>query len=96
MLPASAFRFAFNTATGAIRGTVENLSEDLVCESRTEVHLRVGDEVIELGPTMPVDLAPGEVIKLVMWAKGYAPDTGTLHPESSPCPYCEISAVFLK
>ena len=80
------FAFAFDASTGAFRGTVENPTSHAVCESRTEIHLGVGPEVIELGPTMPVDLSPGEVIKIVMSADGYALDTYSLHPESSPCP----------
>ena len=79
------FAFAFDTSTGAFRGTVENPTSETICESRTEIHLGVGDEVIELGPTIPVDLSPAEIIKIVMSADGYALDTYSLHPESSPC-----------
>ena len=85
MLPASAFRFAFDTSTGAFRGPVENGPEVLVRESRTEMHLGVSNEVMELGPTMPVYLAPAEAIKQVMSADGYALDTCTLHQESFLC-----------
>ena len=80
------FAFAFDASTGAFRGTVENPTSEAICASRTEIHLGVGTEVIELGPTMPVDLRPAELIKIVMSADGYALDTYSLHPESSACP----------
>ena len=79
------FDFAFDAATGAFRGTVENPTSSTICRSRTEIHLGVGAQVIELGPTIPVDLAPGDIIKIVMSAEGYALDTYSLHPESNPC-----------
>ncbi|PON17422.1 hypothetical protein C2W62_13275 [Candidatus Entotheonella serta] len=80
------FTFAFDVSTGAFRGTVENPTDDFICQSRTEIHLGVGAQVIELGPTIPVNLAPGEILNVVMAANGFAPDTYSLHPESSPCP----------
>ena len=86
MIGNQTFFFAYDASTGAFRGTVENTSESVVCESRTEMHLGVGTDVIELGPTIPVDLTPGDVARIVMSAGGYALDTYTLHPESSPCP----------
>ena len=79
------FDFAFDATTGAFRGTVENPTDSTICRSRTEIHLGVDAQVIELGPTIPVDLVPGEIIKIVMSAEGFAEGTYSLHPESSPC-----------
>ena len=80
-----AFHFAYDAAVGVFRGTVENVSNAVICESRTEMHLGAGTDVIELGPTIPVDLAAGETMRLVMSAGGYAVETYSLHPERSPC-----------
>jgi hypothetical protein len=41
--------------------------------------------VIELGPTIGVDLAPGETLDVMLSADPVTPDTYSLHPESSPC-----------
>ena len=80
------FAFAFDTSTDAFRGTVENITNSLVCLSRTEIHLGVGNQVVELGPTIPENLGPGEILNVVVTARGIVPTTYTLHPESSPCP----------
>ena len=79
------FEFAYDATTRAFRGTVENPTGLTICQSRTEIHASAGNRVIELGPTIPVDLAPGDIIKIVMSAPGHALDTYVLHPESSPC-----------
>ncbi|MDE2889965.1 MAG: hypothetical protein OXR72_17320 [Gemmatimonadota bacterium] len=79
------FEFAYDAANRAFRGTVENPTGLTICQSRTEIHASAGNRVIELGPTIPVDLAPGDIIKIVMSAPGHALDTYVLHPESSPC-----------
>ncbi len=79
------FEFAYDATTRAFRGTVENPTGLTICQSRTEIHASAGNQVIELGPTIPVDLAPGDIIKIVMSAPGHALDTYVLHPESSPC-----------
>lgn len=80
------FTFAFDESTSAFRGFVENQTSQLVCQSRVEVHIAVGSQVIELGPTIGVDLAPSEIIDVVLQPNDFAIDSYTLHPESSPCP----------
>lgn len=80
------FDIAYDNATGLFRGTVENTSTVLICDSRTEIHLGTAMGVIELGPTIPEDLEPGDVLYVVMYPDGPEPDTYILHPEASPCP----------
>jgi len=80
------FSFAYDDSTGAFRGDVENITNQLVCRSRVEIHLAVGSQVIELGPTIGVDLASGEIMDVVIEPGGIAIDSYALHPESSPCP----------
>ena len=80
------FSFAYDAIGGAFRGTVENPTAAFVCESRTEIHLGSGGRVVELGPTIPVNVAPGGALKVVMSAQGYVLDMYSLHPESTPCP----------
>lgn len=80
------FSFAYDALDGAFRGTVENPTAAFICESRTEIHLGSGGQVVELGPTIPVNLAPGSTQKVVMSAGGYVLDMYILHPESTPCP----------
>ena len=72
--------------TGLFRGTVENTSTVPICDSRTEIHLGTAMGVVELGPTIPEDLEPGEVLYVVMYQDGPEPDTYILPPEASPCP----------
>ena len=80
------FMFAFDASTRSFRGSVENRTNTLICRSRTEVHLGVGNRVVELGPTIPENLDPDETLNVVMTIEGYAPETYALHPEASPCP----------
>ena len=78
--------FAYDTGTGLFQGTVENTSTGLICDSRTEIHLGAALGVVELGPTIPEHLAPGDVLYVVMYQDGPEPHTYILHPEASPCP----------
>ena len=80
------FDFRYEADTGLFRGTVENTSAGLVCASRTEIHLGTPMGVVELGPTIPEDLEPGDVLYVVMYQDGPEPDTYILHPEASVCP----------
>ena len=80
------FMFAFDASTSSFRGSVENRTNTLICRSRTEVHLGVGTRVVEMGPTIPENLSPGETLNVVMTIEGYEPETYALHPEASPCP----------
>ena len=49
----------YDAAGNAFTGTVENTTGNVLTNVRIEVHLSNGTE---LGPTTPVDLAPGQVI----------------------------------
>ena len=80
-----AFEFAYETGTRLFRGNVRNTSAGLICDSRTEIHLGTPMGVIELGPTIPEDLEPGDELNVVMYQDGPDPDTYILHPEASPC-----------
>ncbi|MCY3912126.1 MAG: hypothetical protein OXG43_02635 [Chloroflexi bacterium] len=48
----------YDAASNAFTGTVENTTGNALSQVRIEVHLSTGTE---LGPTTPIDLAPGEV-----------------------------------
>ena len=50
--------FSYDSAANAFTGTVENTTNDTLRRVRLEVHLSNG---AKLGPTTPVDLAPGQV-----------------------------------
>lgn len=80
------YNIAFDPATGAFRGIVENNTNQTVCGSRLEIHMAVNGNVIELGPTIDINLAAGETVDVVLSADPITPDTYSLHPESSPCP----------
>ena len=49
--------FSYDASSNAFKGTVENTTNNILRQVRIEVHLSNGEE---LGPTIPVDLAPGE------------------------------------
>ena len=49
----------YDAASNAFTGTVENTTSNVLSNVRIEVHLSNGTE---LGPTTPVDLAPGQVL----------------------------------
>ena len=51
----------YDPATNAFIGTVENTTTNSLTNVRIEVHLSNGTE---LGPTTPVDMAPGEVMNI--------------------------------
>jgi len=48
---------AFHNASSSFIGSVENVTDKKITSVRVEVHLSDGTE---LGPTKPMDLAPGE------------------------------------
>ncbi len=56
---------SFDSESSSFVGTVENVSEKTVPKVRVEVHLSNG---MELGPTEPVDLAPGKKIEVKLSA----------------------------
>ena len=52
---------SYDATANAFTGTVENTTNNILNNVRIEVHLSNG---AELGPTTPVDMAPGEVIAI--------------------------------
>ena len=56
---------SFDSESSSFVGTVENISEKTVPKVRVEVHLSNGKE---LGPTKPVDLAPGKKVEVKLSA----------------------------
>ena len=50
---------SYDAASNSFRGTVENTTNNVLTRVRIEVHLSNGTE---LGPTVPVDMAPGKVL----------------------------------
>ena len=69
---------SYDAEANAFTGTVRNVTEGTLSRVRVEVHLSNGTE---LGPTTPVDLAPGDTIKVTLQATA-EPFTGwTAHPE---------------
>ena len=63
----------------AFVGTVTNTSDAVLDQVRVEVHLSNG---VELGPTTPGDLHPGESAQITLPADGEQFDTWSAHPES--------------
>ena len=49
---------SYDAASNSFKGTVENTTSNVLTQVRIEVHLSNGTE---LGPTTPIDLAPGQV-----------------------------------
>ncbi len=72
---------SYDTSTNSFRGTVENTTGAILSQVRVEIHLSNG---IELGPTPPVDLLPGETRPIVLQAMGPPFDMWTAHPEVGP------------
>ncbi len=68
----------YDAASNSFIGAVENTTNNVLNQVRIEIHLSNGTE---LGPTTPIDLAPGEVVDVKMPATA-APFTGwTAHAE---------------
>ena len=72
---------SYDATTNSFEGTVKNTTNAILSQVRVEVHLSNG---VELGPTSPVDLAPGEQIPIVLIAEGPPFDRWTAHPEVGP------------
>ena len=53
----------FDDASNSFKGTVENTTSNVLGQVRIEVHLSNGTE---LGPTTPVDLAPGQTLPVTL------------------------------
>lgn len=69
---------AYDAATNSFKGTVRNTTGAILPQVRVEVHLSNG---VELGPTTPNDLAPGEQIPVTLIAEGPPFDKWAAHPE---------------
>ena len=69
---------AYDSTSNAFTGTVENTTGDTLVRVRVEVHLSNG---IELGPTTPVDLAPGQVVDVDLPASSEPFESWSAHPE---------------
>ena len=69
---------SYDSAASAFVGTVENTTSATLSRVRVEVHLSNG---IELGPTTPVDLAPGESVDITLPATSQLFTSWSAHPE---------------
>lgn len=68
----------YDKATDAFVGTVENTTAETLEDVRVEVHLSNG---VELGPTTPGAIAPGESADITLPAEGEDFQTWGAHPE---------------
>ena len=71
----------YDAPINSFTGTVENTTNSVLTRVRIEVHLSNG---VELGPTTPVDLAPGEVIAVALPA--------TPEPFTGWTPHAEVGS----
>ena len=69
---------SYDSDANAFVGTVENTTNAVLNRVRVEVHLSNGTE---LGPTTPVDLAPGQVAEIVLPATSEPFTSWSAHPE---------------
>ncbi len=69
---------SYDAAANAFTGRVENTTGATLNRVRVEVHLSNG---VELGPTAPVDLAPGQVADITLQATGQSFASWSAHPE---------------
>ena len=68
----------YDKASESFKGTVENTTNKTLRNVRVEIHLSNG---VELGPTTPTNLAPGEKINIVLDAKNQKFNTWNAHAE---------------
>ena len=71
-------KLSYDSAANAFTGTVENTTGATLRRVRVEVHL---SNRTELGPTTPVDLAPGEMAAITLPATSQPFATWSAHPE---------------
>lgn len=69
---------SFDKESSSFIGTVENLTEETLTRVRIEVHLSNGTE---LGPTEPIDLAPGKKVEVKLSAEGQTFEWWKAHAE---------------
>jgi hypothetical protein len=70
---------SFDNDSASFIGTIENVTEKTISRVRVEVHLSNGTE---LGPTKPIDLAPGKKVEVELSAKGQSFNWWKAHAES--------------
>ena len=68
----------FDSASQSFTGTVTNVTDVTLSRVRVEVHLSNG---VELGPTQPRDLAPGQSVPVTLDASGQTFSSWGAHPE---------------
>ena len=68
----------YDAQSNSFKGTVENTTTETLKQVRVEVHLSNG---VELGPTTPGDLAPGEQREIELVATSTDFTAWTAHPE---------------
>ena len=69
---------SYDAATNEFQGHVKNTTEDTLRRVRVEIHLSNG---VELGPTTPVDLVPGQAAAVSLPATQHPFSTWSAHPE---------------
>jgi archaellum component FlaF (FlaF/FlaG flagellin family) len=69
----------YNKTTNTFEGEMTNVTSKVVKRARVEVHLSNG---VELGPTKPKNLKPGETISVKLSAKGQNFKTWSAHAEA--------------
>ncbi len=72
---------SYDASTNSFKGTVENTTNGILTQVRIEIHLSNGTE---LGPTMPIDMAPGQKMAIELPSTA-APFTGWI-------PHAEVGA----
>lgn len=69
---------SYDAGSNAFKGTVENTTNNVLQQVRIEVHLSNG---AELGPTIPIDLGPGEKVDIILPATAAAFTSWVAHAE---------------
>ncbi len=69
---------SYDSTANEFTGTVANTTEARLSRVRVEVHLSNG---VELGPTTPIDLAPGQVLNITLLASSQPFTSWSAHPE---------------
>ena len=69
---------SYDDSWNTFRGTVENTTDETLRRVRVEIHLSNG---VELGPTTPLDLAPGQMAEITLPATKQRFETWSAHPE---------------
>ena len=68
----------YDAVSNEFKGTVENTLDKVLPQVRVEIHLSNG---VELGPTPPIDMEPGEKAVIVLRASSQPFQTWGAHPE---------------